>query len=217
MGKVRVFSHHVRWTDQEIGVLRYIYADADLDALQGAFPSRPLRTIQSKAAALGLRRQKMRQRTADEVRAAKREDMARRHALDPAAHREKQRAWVDENRAHVRIKVRQYHRRRFFWAKSCRLRRESAHAATHVQLAQMWKLQRGRCALTGQRLNRANAELDHILPKARGGNGSIENLRWVTKQANRAKRDLTDAEFFSLCSSVMRWIGMRIDLMRGAA
>ena len=138
--------------------------------------------------------------------------MARIRARDPDGVRRKQREWNDRNRERVRAKLRTYGRKRFFWSKSCRLRREG-EAATPIELAKLWKSQGGRCGLTGERLNRANAELDHILPKARGGGGTISNLRGVTKTANRAKRALTDDEFVALCSPVMRWIGYRIDLV----
>lgn len=134
---------------------------------------------------------------------AKREGMARQRARDPDAHRAKQRRWCDHNRDKVRQKVREYHGRRFFWAKCCRLRREEKSTVTPHQLASLWKRQRGLCGLTGERLSRQTAELDHILPKARGGCGVLENLRWVTKVANRSKRDLTDEEFISLCGSVI--------------
>ena len=84
--------------------------------------------------------------------------------------------------------------------------------ATHVELARLWKAQKGRCALTGARLDRT-AELDHVLPKTRGGKDNIGNLRWVTHQVNFAKRDLTDEEFIILCGDVMRWIGRRIEMV----
>jgi CRISPR/Cas system Type II protein with McrA/HNH and RuvC-like nuclease domain len=151
-------------------------------------------------------------RSHNEYLKAKREGMARLRARDPDAARRKQKDWNERNRQRVRDKIRTYHNRRFFWAKCCRLRREG-NAATPFELACLWKKQRGLCGLTGERLSRKNAELDHILPKARGGDGSIGNLRWVTKVANRAKRDMTDDEFFLLCNNVMRWIGTRIQMV----
>lgn len=82
--------------------------------------------------------------------------------------------------------------------------------ASTADLARLWKDQRGLCALTGRRLNRENAHLDHIVAKARGGSDGIGNLRWVCIEANLAKRELSDAEFTALCADVMRWIGERI-------
>lgn len=141
---------------------------------------------------------------------AKREGMARLRAKDPDAARRKQREWNDRNRDHVREKIRQYYQRRFFWNKSVRLRGDDRAAAR--ELAALWKAQRGRCALTGRRLDRA-AELDHIVARVRGGTDDLANLRWVCHEANFAKRDLSDAEFIALCSDCMRWIGTRIAMV----
>ena len=82
-------------------------------------------------------------------------------------------------------------------------------AATLRCLASLWRKQKGLCALTGRRLDRT-AQLDHKLPRARGGGDNIQNLQWLCREANYAKRDLTNAEFHVLCAETMRWIGTRI-------
>lgn len=56
--------------------------------------------------------------------------------------------------------------------------------------------------MTGRKLTRENVQLDHIIPKVRGGSSTIENLRWVHRDVNYAKRDLFDAEFVALCQEV---------------
>lgn len=84
--------------------------------------------------------------------------------------------------------------------------------ATPNELSRLWKWQRGRCALTGRRLDRS-AQLDHILPKARGGDDSAGNLRWTCEAVNIAKRHMTDDEFLTLCGEVMAWIGRRIQMV----
>jgi 5-methylcytosine-specific restriction endonuclease McrA len=94
--------------------------------------------------------------------------------------------------------------RRFFYARSINLR--GPGKATARDLATLWKAQRGICALTGRRLDRS-AEIDHIIPKVRGGSHKIGNLRWVVKDANRAKRDLLDADFIALCRDIVRRAG----------
>jgi hypothetical protein len=67
-----------------------------------------------------------------------------------------------------------------------------------------WDLQGGVCALTGVPLiPGGNASLDHRLPKSRGGANSADNLQWVTKTVNYAKRNLTDAEFVELARAVV--------------
>lgn len=150
-------------------------------------------------------------RTREEYLRAKREGMARLRAADPEAARAKAREWHARNRDRQRAKLRDYYKRRFFWAKATKLRQSGA--ASFQDLARLWKKQRGRCALTGRRLDREIAELDHKLPKVRGGGDEISNLQWVCRAANLAKRDLTDDEFTELCANVMQWIGQRIDMV----
>jgi 5-methylcytosine-specific restriction endonuclease McrA len=61
-----------------------------------------------------------------------------------------------------------------------------------------------RCALTGWALEYGStASIDHIVPKSRGGDDTLRNLRWVDKRVNFAKRDLTDEEFVRLCRAVV--------------
>jgi len=67
----------------------------------------------------------------------------------------------------------------------------------------LWKQQRGRCALTGMRLTRDNAELDHVIARSKGGSNDRSNLRWLQKDVNQARRSLSDLEFISLCKSVV--------------
>jgi uncharacterized Zn finger protein (UPF0148 family) len=80
---------------------------------------------------------------------------------------------------------------------------------TARELAQLWKSQRGRCALSGRKLER-DAHLDHILPVSLGGYGKLDNLRWVDPWANGARGNLSDLEFMERCKQVAEWIGRRI-------
>lgn len=69
------------------------------------------------------------------------------------------------------------------------------------------------CALTGRPLtwNEPHTyEYDHILPVARGGNSSIENLQIVCIDANRAKGDMTEEEFLDLCKEVVLQAGYKV-------
>lgn len=47
-----------------------------------------------------------------------------------------------------------------------------------------------------------NASLDHIIPRSRGGNNDINNLRWVDYSINFMKGDLTHSEFVSFCKDI---------------
>lgn len=147
------------------------------------------------------------EKNAEKIRERKRTSMAKARAADPQRARNYRNNYHAENREARTAKMREYAGRRFFWTKAMKLRGEGR--ATNKQLASLWKAQRGLCALTGRRLDRS-AQLDHKLPKARGGGDEIGNMQWVCEDANLAKRDMTDAEFTALCGSVMAWIGRRI-------
>ena len=140
-------------------------------------------------------------RTIEQVREAKRLHMAKRRQENPEAVRAYQRARRASNPEKHKESLRKYYARRFFWGRAMKLRGELR--ATYIDLASIWKKQRGFCALTGRRLNRT-AQLDHIIPKAKGGSDKKENLRWVCMEINLAKRDLLDDELVSLCADVLR-------------
>ena len=63
-----------------------------------------------------------------------------------------------------------------------------------------------KCYLTGDPINiyeTSSYHFDHILPRSKGGNNSIENLGICTKEANMAKSNLTLNEFIKLCQKVI--------------
>lgn len=105
-----------------------------------------------------------------------------------------------EYREHRRAVSKLRRRSRMFYIRAQGLR----GGVTAVDLARMWKRQRGLCALTGRRLTRDDAHIDHVLPKSRGGTNELSNMRWVCKDANFAKRGLTDSELFTLCEDVLK-------------
>lgn len=70
-----------------------------------------------------------------------------------------------------------------------------------------------KCGLTGKSIDITKPrtyQFDHIIPRAKGGNNSLDNLQIVTKQANFAKRDLSEDEFLELCKSVVENKGYKI-------
>ena len=149
-------------------------------------------------------------RSIEETRKAKREHMARKRAENPEKIREYQLNRHYKNHEKNKAIMRDYASKRFFWVKAMKLRGEGR--ATTKQIASLWKKQKGLCSLTGAKLDRTS-QLDHILPKSKGGTDYIENLQWLSQKANLAKRDLTDDEFIDLCASVMVWIGKRIQMV----
>lgn len=134
--------------------------------------------------------------------------MAQYRANDPEMARLKQKAWRDNNIDVRRQVEREYSRRRFFWCKANKLR--GSEKANYKELASLWRVQNGLCALTGRKLTRS-AHLDHIVPKSKGGLDNLGNLRWVCQEANLAKRDLLDAELLDLCRDIVSMLSTYID------
>lgn len=144
-------------------------------------------------------------------REIKRESM-RRFRADPEkrarANATKAERWAERYAPQQRRRLTDLKERHFFvWR--ARIASRYGNSVTAAQLAHLWRDQRGLCALTGRRLDRS-AELDHIHPRSRAGGNDLVNLRWVCKEANQAKRDLTDEEFLTLCQSVAEWLGRRL-------
>ena len=201
MGQTRAFSPHVKWTEREINVLRSIYVDPEIQMSQmpDFLTGRTKSQIQNKAFSLGLQRPVKPKMTEDEVREAKRLQMARARAADPEKFRARGRARHAKNREANKEKMREYSKRRFFWSRAMKLRGKGK--ADFIQLARLWKEQRGRCALSGVKLGR-DAQLDHITAKAIGGGDEITNLQWLAPEVNLAKRALTTEQFVEMCRRV---------------
>jgi len=63
-----------------------------------------------------------------------------------------------------------------------------------------------KCSLTGRIINLKDSssyQLDHIIPKTKNGDNSIDNCQIVCKEANIAKSNLTIEEFKKLCKDVV--------------
>ncbi|NDD54008.1 hypothetical protein EBZ39_09045 [bacterium] len=63
------------------------------------------------------------------------------------------------------------------------------------------------CYLTGRPINLDEGKsyhLDHILPKSKGGDNSLENCGLACRAANQAKTDMTLDEFVQLCAEVIK-------------
>lgn len=78
----------------------------------------------------------------------------------------------------------------------------------HHNIKSLFEKQNGRCALTGDDISFHNMELDHIIPTSKNGGNEISNVRWVTKESNRLKQNLTDEELVVLCNKIIqRFLG----------
>lgn len=62
------------------------------------------------------------------------------------------------------------------------------------------------CSLTGRFINLMEPrsyQLDHIIPRAKGGDNSLDNCQLTCREANQAKHELSLDEFISLCREVI--------------
>jgi uncharacterized Zn finger protein (UPF0148 family) len=128
-----------------------------------------------------------------------RQDPLRREAMN-AARRGNEKYQVASRK--YRKKLRDNH---FFLARAYKWGRK----LDAVDLARLWKKQRGRCVLSGRKLDRT-AHLDHIMPISLGGKTEIGNIRWLDPWVNVARQNLTDEEFLARCNQIGEWIGRRI-------
>lgn len=64
------------------------------------------------------------------------------------------------------------------------------------------------CYLTGEKINLEDFDsyhLDHIIPKSKGGDNSLQNLGLLLKSVNQAKSDMSIEEFIDLCKKVIKY------------
>lgn len=202
------------WTASMLEWLALNYATASHDELERVC-GRPFRLIAERAHRLNppAHRHREPKMSRAEYLRSKADCQARKRAKDPEAARQYGRSFYHANKAAICAKNREVAARRFFWTRAKHLR--GPGRAGMRDLARLWKCQRGLCAVTGARLDRT-AQLDHIIPKARGGGDEPSNLRWVTLRANLSKRDMTDVEFVALCESIVAVLG-RVIRKDGAA
>ena len=63
-----------------------------------------------------------------------------------------------------------------------------------------------KCYITGESIDIQKPRtyhFDHITPRSKGGDNSIDNLGICTKKANLSKNDMTYEEFVEFCQSVV--------------
>jgi len=136
--------------------------------------------------------------------------------------KDKIKAWRDANKEKLRICEKNWRKRnkervlsvqkkrtarQFFMSRAiaCVKRNENGDKKQVANdIFWLWHKQRGRCALTGQRLDRT-AELDHIIPVSRGGTNERSNLQWLCRKVNRYKLNMTNDELLELCKTILSY------------
>jgi DNA-binding CsgD family transcriptional regulator len=84
-------------------------------------------------------------------------------------------------------------------------RRENGETVGPAALLELIETQEYRCALSGVELTPDTAALDHIVPRADGGEHVLSNVQWLHGDVNRAKGTLSNEEFVKLCRRVAGW------------
>lgn len=84
----------------------------------------------------------------------------------------------------------------------------TSHTGTALdgpKMQEKWEKCKGICAYSGHQLTLGvNASIDHIVPLARGGASSTDNLQWTHADVNQMKSNLTEEEFLQMVSDIFR-------------
>jgi len=75
---------------------------------------------------------------------------------------------------------------------------------TIKDLMQMVERQGFKCALTGIEITPKRSSLDHKDPRSLGGDDDVNNLQIVLPMINRAKTNMNERQFVSMCHAVAR-------------
>jgi 5-methylcytosine-specific restriction endonuclease McrA len=104
-----------------------------------------------------------------------------------------------------------YNKKRFFYCRAESIIRNAKKRGDVINhsvgeltylLASLWRKQNGLCALSGDKLDRKNSQVDHIITVKNFGETNINNFRWITKECNLLKSGLNDNDLIILVQKV---------------
>ena len=70
------------------------------------------------------------------------------------------------------------------------------------------------CYITGRKIDLEDTktyQLDHIIPRAKGGSNDLKNMGLACRDANVSKFDLSLSEYLSLCKEVLEFNGYEVN------
>ncbi len=202
-------SQDHNWTEEDYDILRHRYpregASQEIADLIGVSRIAAGAMARTK---LGLRWQPMSKKELLEHRRIK----ARRKYANPDYRKRIQEKEKSRRMAYSNAGLCRCGRERFYDSAQCKLHWAVSVGSTAGNSSNKFaskiliilEKQDYKCMLTGKTLIPGdNASLDHIIPKVKGGINNVENLQWVTLQANRAKGVMLLQEFLIFCKRVI--------------
>lgn len=77
----------------------------------------------------------------------------------------------------------------------------------YQELLDLFNAQNGKCKYTNRIITlQIDCELDHIIPRSKGGADVISNLQWLHRDVNKMKYDLTEEVFIQSITEIVKWL-----------
>jgi 5-methylcytosine-specific restriction endonuclease McrA len=144
------------------------------------------------------RKRRYRSVNVEKIKAYRKKHYEENKDADRERNRARARAWYGLNREKVKNRNRA-------WFENTRPKRIAVrHLADPKHADELSALYAAGCSYCG---SHERLEIDHKVPKSRGGTGARVNLQWLCKPCNRAKYAMTEEEFFRHIKLILRLRG----------